>query len=101
MYEVKSKTLEWAHKPFDVVTDKGGSVGFIEEVSVNICQSSPESQIKYSVSWMTGKTTKHAWFDHDELTVHCNIFVKLAENMCNGHGNNSKFVRTLLGSMKD
>jgi len=59
MSEVTRETLNWAHKPFDVVTDSHGNVGFIQEVSVNECQDDPNSQISYAVNWMVGNSTKY------------------------------------------
>lgn len=95
MYEIKKETLEWAHKPYDIVTDIEGNVGFIQEVSVNDCQESPEAQISYSVNWLTGDNYKTAWFDHDELTYQCNMFVKIAESSCHAFGSSANSVQAL------
>lgn len=95
MYLVLKSTLDKAHKPFDLVTDKDGNVGLIRETSINDCQPTPEHQLKYSVEWLVGDATKVAWFDHDELTAHCNLFVKIAQMSCHPHGNNKKYVHTL------
>ena len=95
MYEVKEETLKWAYKPYDVVTNENGDVGFIQEVSVNSSQSHPEHQISYAVEWMVGDVSKHAWFSHNELTVHCNIFIKIAESSCHPMGSNSRAVKDL------
>ena len=54
MYEIKQETLNNAYKPFDVVTNKNGDVGFIQEVSVNDCQDEPSRQISYAVNWLVG-----------------------------------------------
>ncbi len=99
MYEITKETLVWAYKPFDVVTNKGGDVGFIQEVSVNDCQDSPEHQISYAVNWLVGNEYKHAWFDHEELTVHCNLFVKIAESSCHPAGGGAESVRSLFNNM--
>lgn len=100
MSEVTNKTLQWAYKPFDIVTDEKGNVGFIQEVSVNSCQDTPNSQISYAVSWLVGDNYKHAWFDHDELTKHCNLFVKIAEASCHPSGSNSYSVQSLFNNIK-
>lgn len=97
MYKVKNEALKKCHKPFDVVTNKDGDVGFIEEVNVNSCQEDHDFRISYSVNWMVGNKNKHAWFMHDELTAHCNIFVEIAKASCNSHGNNSRFVESIFG----
>jgi hypothetical protein len=99
MSEVTKETLEWANKPFDIVTNEKGNVGFIQEVSVNDCQSTPESQISYAVNWMVGDNYKHAWFDHDELTVHGNILIKIAECACHPMGHNDSSVQKLFNAM--
>jgi len=81
MYEITEETIKKAHKPFDVVTDANGNVGYIDEVSFNESQPEPY-QVSYSVEWLVSKETKCAWFEHKELTVHCNLLVKIAENAC-------------------
>jgi hypothetical protein len=94
MYDT-SEALQKAYKPFDVVTNKKGDVGFIQEVSINRCQPSINSQLSYAVNWFMGND-KHAWFDHDELTVLCNLFVKIAESTCHPMDNNKKHVSQLI-----
>lgn len=95
MYELSEKTLKEAYKPYDIVTDKNGNVGFIQETSVNDCQ--PEGhQITYSVEWIVGKGEKSAWYHHSELTKHCNMFVKIAECSCHPFGNNGTNVEKLM-----
>lgn len=96
MYKVAQETLDWAHKPFDIVSDGEGSVGFVQEVSVNSCQESKESQISYAVNWFYGSNGKFAWFGHEELTVHGNLFVKIAESTCSPHGRNDRWVSKLM-----
>jgi len=91
-YKITANTIKEAHKPFDVVTDRSGNVGFINEVSCNECQ--PEhSQVSYSVIWMIGHGDKTAWYKHGELDKHCNLFVMIGEGMCHPMGNSKKFVK--------
>lgn len=99
MSEVKTSTLEWAYKPFDIVTNNEGDVGFIQEVGVNCCQDEPEHQISYAVVWIVGHEAKHAWFDHSELTYHCNMFIKIAESACHPMGRNEYSVQALFNAM--
>lgn len=94
MYEVQEDTYAKAYKPYDVVS-KNGCFGHITEVSVNTCQKEPNHQIQYAVTWYNG-IMKYAWFSHDELAFHCNLFVKIAEASCHPHGHNSKHVEKLL-----
>jgi hypothetical protein len=96
MGTVTDETINWAHKPFDIVTDDKGNVGFIQEVGVSDCQDEPVHQISYAVEWMVGGEHKHAWFDHDELTVHGNILVKIAECSCHPSGQNKSSVKRLM-----
>ena len=91
--------FEQAHKPFDIVSNDKGSVGFIQEVSINSGQLN-EEKFSYAVCWLTGDERKTAWFDHDELNSHCNLFVKMAQKTCHPAGNNSKHVKSLLGAIK-
>ncbi len=100
MYEIKQETLDFAYKPFDVVTNDGGAVGFISEVSVNSSQPSPEQQIGYHVVWLVGAETKVAWFSHQELTWHANIFVEIAKANCHPSSSNAVYVETLLNSRR-
>lgn len=99
MYKIKQKTLNNAYKPFDVVTNRKGDVGFIQEVSVNDCQPDPKHQIRYAVKWLVGHEYKHAWFVHKELTMHCNLFVKIAESACHPMGRNESKVQSLFNAM--
>jgi len=95
MYEIKKKTLEDAYKPYDVVTDENGNVGFIQEVNVNNCQTEAKYQISYAVNWLVGDEDKHAWFHHEELTKHCNIFMEIAKCSTHPMGHKSKWVPEL------
>ena len=92
------KSLKKAFKPFDVVTDNDGNVGFISEVRINTCQPSVKSQLGYSVTWLViiEGTPHSAWYGHNELESHCNLFVKIAEQSCSPHGNNAKYVKQLI-----
>ena len=98
MYTVDKETLENAYKPYDVVSDERGSVGFIQEVNINECQ--PKGcQISYAVNWLTGNNRKYAWFVHSELTYHTNIFVEIAESSCHPSGGKSEYVKTLFNNI--
>lgn len=90
------ETLKKAFKPYDIVTDKDGNVGFISEVNVNECQDDFDDQIRYSVNWMIGEGNKSAWYKHPELTSHCNMLIKIAEQSCNPLGNNKYHVTKLM-----
>jgi len=96
MYKIEDSTLRNAYKPYDIITDKKGNVGFIQEVNVNTCQESPDWQIQYAVDWMVGDNDTHAWFDHNELTKHGNIFIKIAENSCHPSGDSKRWVQELM-----
>ena len=98
MHDISKKTLSEAYKPFDVVSNVSGDVGFISEVNVNRCQPEPQHQISYSITWLTGTLDKVAWFDGKELVFHCNLFVKIAEKTCHPFGNNEGRVKELLNS---
>lgn len=99
MNEITKETLTKALKPFDVVSDERGNVGLVQEVSVNACQVGFENQVSYSIKWLTGNNTKQAWFVHHELTLHCNLFVAIAECSCHPMGNNDSDVQTLFNNM--
>lgn len=88
--------LSVAHKPFDIVTNVAGDVGIIQEVSINSCQESSDSQLSYAVRWLVGNERKFAWFDHNELKVHCNLFIAMGEMACNPRGNNANWVSKLV-----
>lgn len=76
------------YKPYDIVSSTFGAVGFIQEVNVN--------SKTYAVNWFFGGL-KYAWWKHDELTRHCNMFVKIAESSCNVNGNCKEYVSQLMG----
>lgn len=99
MSEITEETYRKTHKPYDVITIKGyEGVALIKEVSCNSCQDGFEDQIKYSVAWITGKEGKMAWFDHDEITVHSNIFMVIAQLSCHSFSGNDK-VKNVLGNL--
>jgi hypothetical protein len=50
-YDVSEKTLRDAYKPYDIVTDKYGNVGFIKETQVADYKREP-NQVSYSVKWL-------------------------------------------------
>lgn len=93
---ISKETLKKALKPFAIVSDPNGNVGFIQEVSVNDCQSGFKNQIKYTVNWLTGDNKKHAWFTHSELQFHCNLFIRVAECSCHQSGGNAAHVKNFL-----
>jgi hypothetical protein len=82
------------------VTIKGyEGVALITEVSCNGCQYGFKDQISYSVTWITGKENKVSWFNHDEITVHSNIFMVIAEKSCHAFGTNESKVKKVLGNL--
>jgi hypothetical protein len=100
MYEVTNETLIKAYKPYDVVTDNDGNVGFIQEVSVNSCQEGFKNQISYAINWLVSNNNKIAWFNHNELKVHCNMFIKIAESSCHPSGRNKEWVTSLFENIR-
>lgn len=96
MYEVTKETIANAYRPFDIVTDEDGNVGFIKEVSVNDCQTDPKHQISYAIRWLIGNAVKCAWFKHEELTFHKNLLICIAEESCHPFGRGKEWVDTLL-----
>lgn len=95
MFEVKKETLELAYNPFDVVTDLTGNVGYIQEVSVNQCQDNSKYQISYAINWIVGQGDKVAWYNHNELQRHCNLFEQIAKNTCHPMGNSASWIGKL------
>lgn len=93
--KVTQKQLAAAHKPFDIVTDIEGNVGMITETNINECQS--PAMIGYSVEWLIGDQTKVAWWGHEDLKVHRNIMIVIAEEMTSPHGSSRRHVAKLLG----
>jgi len=83
--------LKEAYKPYDVVT-KDGNTGFITEVGLNLSGWF----VHYSVCWIVGDETICAWFSHNELEKHCNMFVKIAETSCGAGGGNSRYCKKMI-----
>jgi hypothetical protein len=92
MYDTK-KAFKKAHRPFTIVRLNDGSVGLINEVSINHCQDKIDHQIGYSVLWFHNATdNRNAWWKHKELNT-CkvgNLFDMIAEASCHPFGGNSK-----------
>lgn len=86
------------YKPFDIVSDKDGNVGYINEVSVNTNQ--PDLYVQYSIRWLVGNQTKCSWWNYNELESHCNLFVEFAKNQCHPFGNNAKYVEKIFNNEK-
>ena len=97
MYNIEPETFRSAYKPFDVVTDENGNVGFIQEVDCNYGQMTGHP-FSYAVAWIVGDCMKHAWFKHGELKSHCNLLIKIAECACHPMTHNDRFVKTLFTS---
>lgn len=96
---IKKETLNEALKPFDIVTNKHGHVGFIVEVNLNDCQPSPEHQVGYSVNWIVGSGDKCAWFKDGELTYHANLFVEIAKASCHNMGGSRHNIGALMNNL--
>lgn len=101
MPEIEDSTLERVYKPYDIVSDIEGNVGFIQEVSINKCQEGFDDQVSYAVNWLKGRGVKHAWYRHEELDRHCNLFVKIAEVSCHPYGAGSQSVKLLFSNMRE
>lgn len=99
MYDVTGETLDRSYKPFDVVTNNKGDVGIIQEVGINDCQEGFDNQISYAVKWIIGDETTYAWFGHEELTLHGNLFIIIAEMSCHPSGCNEYSVQKLFNHM--
>jgi len=96
MSKVTKEILKKAYKPYDVVTNKNGDVGFIQETDISEDQEEFNHQVQYSVIWLVGKESKVAWFDHDELTKHKNIFIEIAKCLCDPNGDSERWVEKLM-----
>ncbi len=94
LYNTSKKSLKESFKPFDIISDKKGSLGLIQEVSVNQCQPEPY-QISYSIRWFYGPQTKFAWFQKEDLVKHGNLFIIIAEMTCHPFGGNKSKVKNL------
>lgn len=98
MYKIEPETLAKCYRPYDVVSDKDGNVGFIQEVNLNECQVGFNDQVSYAVCWLVGNNTKHAWFSHADLDRHSNIFDKIARASCHPFGSGHRSMDLLNGS---
>ena len=92
MDKISEAILKEAYKPYDIVTDKEGNVGFIRETDIR------QHSAAYDVEWIVGTGEKNAWYNHSELKKHCNFFVKIAECACNHFSNNREKVKTLMAT---
>jgi len=92
MTELTQEMLKESYKPFDVVTDKEGNVGLITEVS--IVQNIPT----YVVEWLVGRGNRQAWYESEDLIVHCNMFVKIAQSTCHPAGGSERYVPALFNN---
>ena len=96
-HKAKMSVIEKSYKPYDIVSDEVGNVGFIQEVNLNISNGFSS----YSIEWLVireGRSPKSAWWDHRHLVKHCNMFTKIAEVSCHPMGSGSKDVVDLMGS---
>lgn len=97
MSKVTKETLRKAYKPFDFVESQKGSIGYIQEVSVNECQDVFETQISYSVNWLKNVDSEHnAWWSHKDLKVIGNMFKEIAKCACHPFGNSKSFIDKLM-----
>jgi len=89
-----------AFKPFDVVLLEDGSVGFIQEVNLNKCQTGFNSCVSYSIHWFRNTAyNKSAWFNHSELEgrINGNFMIEVAKCMCHPFGSSSGGVDMVFG----
>jgi len=96
MNEITEETLSKVHRPFDFVMSKKGGFGYIQEVSINECQEGFDNQVSYSVNWIISKDEKNAWWDHEDLTVHGNMFKELAKCACHPFGSNKLMIDKIM-----
>lgn len=89
------KDINKCYRPYDIISDKSGNVGFIQEVDINENQNEFKHQVSYCVIWLVGEGVKNAWYNHSELTKHCNLFVEIAKASCHPFGNNEFHVNDL------
>ena len=76
--KITDDIIKKSFKPYDIVSDKTGSLGFIQDVNFNRYQPE-EFQVSYSIHWVMGKGDRHSWYDHDDLTRHGNVFIEIAK----------------------
>jgi hypothetical protein len=79
-YPIIKEEYERCYKPFDIVQDEIGNVGFIESVNFNTCNKVGD-RYSYSICWIIG-TSHSAWHHHESLKKHCNLMIKIAVSMC-------------------
>jgi hypothetical protein len=94
---ISAATLAKALRPFDVVQNKEGSVGYICEVQLNSCQVGFDDQVSYAVNWLVTAPgdNKHAWWDHDDLYPKGNLMESIATQMCHPFGQSRENVGRL------
>ena len=94
-------SISKAYKPYDIVTvTKCEGVGIIKEVNVTECQPVFKHQIQYHIEWLTGNEHKNAWFNHDEITVHSNMLLKIAQMSCGDWGSR-RHIKKLLENFRE
>ena len=91
MSEISEETIRKCYKPYDVVTNKDNDVGYIQEVNLNDCQDGFDNQVSYSVNWLVGHSY-NAWWKHNDLTKHGNIFEEIARNSCHPFGGGKRSI---------
>ena len=97
MSKATKETLNKVHKPFDFVESKKGSFGYIQEVSINECQSGFDNQVSYSVNWVKNVANEHnSWWNHDDLNVLGNIFKEIAKRSVHPFGTNKDVIDKIM-----
>ena len=97
MSKATNETLSKVHKPFDFVESKKGSIGYIQEVSINECQVGFDNQVSYSVNWIKNVALDHnAWWQHDDLIVIGNMFKAIAKCAVHPYGNNEDVIDDIM-----
>ena len=79
-------------RPLDIVKDKTGAVGIVQQVSINTGQHEAH-QLSASVVWLDTTVLKNAWWKMDELTVIGSIPNVLTKMACGNYmdGNEDLF----------
>lgn len=76
---ISEETLRQVHRPFDIVEHaKNHSIGLVCETILRESETSVKYQSQYSVHWIVGSETTHAWFNQEELINHGSIALHLA-----------------------
>jgi len=97
MSKATKETLSKVHKPFDFVESKKGSLGYIQEVSVNECQDGFDNQVSYYVNWIKNVAHEHnAWWNHNDLSVLGNMFKEIAKCSVHPFGNNKGVIDKIM-----